>query len=140
MFIAEKDGSNITKISLKYGDVTINKIKAIESADGVNFLIGTFDQGLWHYNIKSNKIRQIHPEVLDSRVIFSSLKITGDILWIATRSTSLFKYNIKSQSIEQANFYDPFLGNNIFRGIWKLYEVSKRILWATTNLCVFLKS
>lgn len=106
----------------------LTHIKNIASENGKDFWVGTFRNGLWHYNSPSGKLRRVDLGRIDTLLNFSDLQAFNRKLWISTRGRGYYIYDIAQDSFQ---IISRPLGDNA-NWIWKSY-LDNRDIWLGTN-------
>jgi len=107
----------------------LSRIKTINTDDGVNIYIGTFDSGLWHLNKNRSTINRIDLGFPASETIISSTSRVDQDIWVATRGYhGLFRYNTASSEVDIIDLAEMFPQFPLANWIWKVHTDSKNNL------------
>ena len=122
-------------INLKNPDSFFNTCSTLAS-DGDFLYIGTNQEGLWRYQISTNKMEKIENQEFAGKTI-QSIAVDGRIIWVATQQGLLAydKYNLSVQIYDNQNG----VGSFFFKRNTGLVTADKSVLFGTMNGIVCFK-
>ncbi len=96
-------------------------LTSLLQVDNNNLWIGTSSGEVWHFNLKKNELKPL-PKLNNSFAVNDLALDSLSQLWIATGGNGLFKYNLKSETLEhyRGNSKEgESVNNNIILALYK---------------------
>lgn len=117
----------------------MQRIKSLISNGADKLLIGTFDAGVWLYDQKTEKLKNVNSSILKKSSNYTASAYLNNTFWIGTRGNGVFKYNLENEKPEKIIFEGMDAENPGVERVWKLLFDSAHNLWICTDEGIFVK-
>ncbi len=115
------------------------RIKSLMTDKTGKLWIGTFYEGLWYLDKKTNILHQSHVKIKNVMNNISSITPAKDGLWVGTREEGLIFYNPDNESYKLYNYEEIKIKSISSDKIWMTYLDSKGNLWVCTDFGLSVK-